>query len=99
MPSIQAAATLAHHVTRSDDALFQDIAGEAVLLDLASERYFGLDPVGTRIWVLLGEHDAAPLQVVRDALCAEYDADSDRITQDLLVLVDQLADAGLVTLA
>ena len=36
---------------------FQAIKHKAadVLLDLESERYFGLDPVGTRIWALLGE--------------------------------------------
>ena len=39
----------------SEDVLFQEVGGETVLLDLASEQYFGLDAVGTRIWQLLGE--------------------------------------------
>ena len=89
-------ATLAQRATRSDDALFQEVGGEAVLLDLASERYFGLDPVGTRIWTLLADED--PLQVVCDTLCAEYDAEPARIRDDLLALVTQLAEAGLVKL-
>jgi len=41
-------ATLAQRVTHFDEVLFQEVGGEAVLLDLASEQYFGLDPVGTR---------------------------------------------------
>jgi hypothetical protein len=77
--------------------LFQEVGGEAVLLDLASERYFGLDPVGTRIWTLLGEDDH--LQTVHDRLCAEYDAEPDRIAADLLALVGKLAEAGLVEVA
>ena len=89
--------TLAQRVTRSDDALFQEVGGEAVLLDLASERYFGLDPVGTRIWSLLGDDDR--LQAVCDALCNEYEAEPVRIRDDLLALVAQLAEAGLVTVA
>ena len=86
--------TLAQRATRSDDALFQEVGGEAVLLDLASERYFGLDPVGTRIWTLLADDDR--LQSICDTLCAEYDAEPVRIREDLLALVTQLAEAGLV---
>ena len=95
MSSILIPATLAQRATRSDDALFQEVGGEAVLLDLASERYFGLDPVGTRIWTLLADDDH--LQAICDTLCAEYDAPQDRLQTDLLALVAQLADAGLVT--
>ena len=89
--------TLAQRVIRSDEALFQEISGEAVLLDLASEQYFGLDAIGTRIWTLLADDDR--LQSVHDRLCAEYDADPNHIATDLLALVNQLAEAGLVTLA
>ncbi len=39
----------------SPDVLFRELAGEAVLLDLKSQRYFGLGEVGTRIWQLLDE--------------------------------------------
>ena len=88
--------TLDTILTRSGEVLFQEVGGEAVLLDLASERYFGLDPVGTRIWTLLGDDDR--LEVVCDALCAEYDAEPLLIRDDLLALVAQLAEAGLVKL-
>ena len=47
-PTIEATAVI------SPGVLFQEIGGEAVLLDLASERYFGLDDVGTRIRQLAG---------------------------------------------
>ena len=89
--------TLAQRVTRSDEVLFQEVGGEAVLLDLASEQYFGLDPVGTRIWALLGEDDR--LQHVHDVLCQEYDAAPECIGDDLLALIDRLAEAGLVKVA
>lgn len=89
--------TLAHRASRSDDALFQEVDGKAVLLDLASEQYFGLDPVGTRIWALLGEDDR--LQQGHAALCGEYEAAPERIGNDLLALVDRLAEAGPVKVA
>lgn len=87
--------TLAQRARLSDEVLVQEVGGEVVLLDLASERYFGLDPVGTRIWTLLDQNQ--PLQQVLDTLCDEYDAPRERLHEDLLALVAKLAEAGLVT--
>jgi hypothetical protein len=88
--------TLTDTATPSPEILFQEVAGEAVLLDLASETYFGLDAVGTRIWQLL--HDQVNLRAVFDSLLNEYDVEPARLEDDLLTHVAQLADAGLVTL-
>jgi hypothetical protein len=49
--------TLDSRVKVNDDVLFQELQGEAVLLNLKSGVYFGLDPVGTRIWQLFAEHE------------------------------------------
>ncbi|MDE2406731.1 MAG: PqqD family protein [Xanthomonadaceae bacterium] len=94
MPAFPNSVTLESRLVRSPDVLFQEVGGEAVLLDLASEQYFGLDPVGTRIWELLdGE---APLARIHHTLAAEYDAKPARIGEDLLALAQTLLDAGLV---
>ena len=86
MTTTHAPLTLATRLTISDDVLAQEVGDEVVLLDLAGERYFGLDPVGTRIWALLP--DAASLGAVLDNLCAEFDAPRERIevTTDVLKL-------------
>lgn len=86
--------TLANRVQRSDEVLMQEVGDEVVLLDLASERYFGLDPVGTRIWQLIA--DGAELSRVHTELCAEFEAEPEHIQEDLLELVRQLSAAGLV---
>lgn len=86
--------TLDQRAGRSDEVLAQEIGGETVLLDLASEQYFGLDPVGTRIWELLA--DTPPLRQVHETLCAEFEATPERIRDDLIALMQQLRDAGLV---
>ena len=88
--------TLDDQVQCSGEVLVQEVGGEAVLLDLASERYFGLDPVGTRIWALLAQ--APVLEQVHATLCEEFQAEPARIETDLLALVQQLAAAGLVEL-
>jgi hypothetical protein len=81
-------------VSVSSEVLLQEIEGEAVLLDLKSECYFGLDAVGTRIWRLI-EQDG-DLGTVRQTLLSEFDVEPDRLERDLETLVGQLIDAGLV---
>jgi len=81
-------------LSRSDDVLHQEVGGEAVLLDLASEQYFGLDPVGSRIWALIDGR--TPLSAIHSALCEEFDAESTRIRDDLQALANALVLAGLV---
>lgn len=95
MIATHAPVTLASRIVPSDDVLAQEVADEIVLLDLTGERYFGLDPVGTRIWGLLP--DASDLAAVLDTLCVEFDAPRDRIETDLLALAEALLDAGLAT--
>lgn len=88
--------TLSQRARQSEDVLFQEVGGEAVLLDLASESYFGLDPVGTRFWSLL--EGSTSLASVHQAMLAEYDVEPGQLESDLLALVSRLAEAGLVTL-
>ena len=90
-------ATLASRVRAKDDILFQELQGEAVLLNLNSGVYFGLDPVGTRIWQLLSEHDL--LSDIAQTIVAEYDVAEERCTADLLTLVADLDRHGLVTVS
>lgn len=86
--------TLSHQARPSDDVLFQEVGGEAVLLKLASENYFGLDAVGTRIWILLNEDPS--LKRAFDILSDEYEVEAEVLERDLLSLVERMADAGLV---
>jgi len=88
---------LSCQIRPSDDVLLQEVGGEAVLLDLASECYFGLEAVGTRIWELLQQNSS--LQQTYDCLRAEYDVEPDRLRTDLLALVEQMLEAGLVRVA
>jgi hypothetical protein len=78
----------------SDDVVFQDLAGEAVILDLATGTYFGLDPVGTRIWHLLRAHGST--EAVVQTMLDEYDVDEAPLRRDVSGLVGKLVERGLV---
>ena len=80
----------------SKDVLFQEVSGETVLLDLASEKYFGLDPVGTRVWQLLSE--GVNLEAMLDTLLEEYEVGREQLEADVKDLLASLLDAGLVKL-
>ena len=82
-------------VVPSPEVLVQELDGEAVLLNLDSECYFGLDEVGTRLWQHLIEHRR--LQRVCEAMQKEYDVDESRLRADVLQLVEKLLEAGIVT--
>jgi len=83
-------------VSPSDDAVFRELEGESVLLNLETGMYYGLDAVGTRAWQLAA--GGGSLRAVRDALVEEYDAEPDVIERDLLSLADALVGKGLWTL-
>jgi hypothetical protein len=89
--------SLASRVRPGDEVLFQELEDESVLLDLKSGSYFGLDAVGTRIWQLFGEHEL--LSQIAQTIVAEYDVAEDRCVADLLTLVADLKQRGLVTVA
>ncbi|MBT8060121.1 MAG: PqqD family protein [Gammaproteobacteria bacterium] len=83
-------------ITPSKDVLAQEVDGETVLLDLASESFFGLDEVSTRVWQLLNE--GAGREQVIETLLGEYDVEREVLEKDVGDLLERLADAGLVTL-
>ena len=75
------------------DVVFRLLDDEAVLLDLRSGTYFGLNPVGARIWQLLAEQTS--LGTVLVTLQREYDVEPDALEHDLLTLVNELCVRGL----
>ena len=83
-------------VELAPDVVFREVAGEAVLLDLATQRYYSLDETGTRMWALLAEHGT--LGAAKARLLAEYEVEPDVLERDLRDLVERLAAEGLVRL-
>lgn len=90
------ALTLDSRVRIEEEVVYRDLEGEAVVLNLKTGRYFGLDPVGTRIWQLLPDHS---LREILRLLVAEYNAGEQQIREDLFRLVEQLRDKQLVRVA
>jgi len=86
--------TFADRVKLPDDVLISSLQEESVILNLDSERYFGLDDVGTRMLSVLTT--STSIEAAYNLLREEYEVDAEVLKQDLLTLVDQLAEQGLI---
>jgi len=81
-------------VVVSQDQVSCDLSGESAILNLKAGVYYGLNEVGTRIWKLIQE----PRRVgdLRDAILEEYEVEPDRCEADIMVLLQDLLDNGLI---
>ena len=81
-------------VVATKDQVSCDLAGEAAILNVKSGVYYGLDPVGARIWNLMQE----PRQVVeiQNTITDEYEVEPERCARDLVDLLEKLLAEGLI---
>jgi hypothetical protein len=89
--------SLEQSVRASDATVFRELDGEAVLLQLDEGMYYGLDPVGTRLWQLMLEHGS--LQRVFDAAIEEFEVTPANLRRDLSALVSDLVSRKLLVLS
>jgi Coenzyme PQQ synthesis protein D (PqqD) len=67
---------------------------ESVLLNLESERYFGLDETGTRMWQLVT--GSQNIDAAYQELLAEFDVEPDLLRSNFTELLSRLVDNGLL---
>lgn len=89
-----AAMSLDAVVVVSKDQVSCRLQDEVAIVNVQAGVYYGLDPVGARVWELIGTPRS--VRAVRDTLLAEYQVDAERCETDLLVLLQALLEAGLV---
>ena len=81
-------------VRAADGFVTRKVADETVIMDPREGTYFGLDEIGSSVWSELD----SPVAVGRlcERLMAEYEVPRDRCERDLLALLQEMADRGLV---
>lgn len=86
--------TLESIVTVEDEVVSCDLEDEAAILDLKDGVYYGLDPVGASIWNLLQK----PVKVgkILETLLEEYEVGEEECRIDLLELLEEMKEKGLV---
>ncbi len=81
-------------VAVTNDQVSCNLGEEAAILNTKKGIYYGLDPIGARIWKLLQTPRA--IADIYTALLQEYDVEPERCQRDLLALLEDLLGAGLI---
>ena len=78
----------------SPDVQGTSLEGETVLLDLSTGRYYTLNRLGSVIWEHCTGHST--ISDIHAALCDRFEVASEQALDDLVVLVNQLLQEGLL---
>ena len=67
---------------------------ESAILNLKNSVYYGMNPVGARVWDLLKQPTS--VAELRNALLEEFEVDEVRCGGDLLALLETMRSEGLI---
>ena len=81
-------------ITVNKNYVYCNVEDEMVLLGMEDGIYYGLNPVGAFIWEQIKEPKT--IDQVRDAILAEYDVEKGECERDLLELLQEMTEKGLV---
>jgi hypothetical protein len=92
-----ASPTLDDEVRVPERVEFSRVRDQIALLNVETGVYFGLDEIGARMWDLLCEHRT--LRAAAERMDSEFAVEPARLREDLLRLVGELVDKGLLEIA
>lgn len=81
-------------VGQIEDIVAGDIDDEKVMMSVEKGQYYGLDPVGSRVWELIEK----PVKVTEliDALILKYEVDRETCERDVLAFLEELHEGGIL---
>lgn len=79
-----------------DTVIIRRLDDESVILDLATESYFGLDDVGATMWATVVAADS--IEAACAVLLNEYEVEPEQLRADLADFLEQLVEKGLLEL-
>ena len=80
-----------------EDVLLRELDGEAVILHLGDESYYGLNESGTRMWQVLTSSES--IEDAFKTLLDEFEVDASPLKADLETLTGSLLERKMVTLS
>ena len=84
-------------VVAGSDALLRELDGEAVILNLGDESYYGLNATGLRMWQALTSSES--IESAFQTLKNEFEVDETTLQSDLDQLIQKLLDGKMITLS
>jgi hypothetical protein len=84
------------HFKPRDGLVLEEIEDEIVVLDLSNNVYFGLNPVGRRVWKHMEQGDS--LGEAIDAIAEHFDVEKERVDADVRAFLADAVENELMTL-
>ena len=83
------------HFTRNADLIAVDMDGETVMVNVDTEKYFALDPVGSLVWDYL--ENTHSVQQIADKIRRDCEVGAEHdVENDMIALLGELQANGLV---
>jgi hypothetical protein len=81
-------------VVRTKEILSAEVGNEVVLMSIDKGVYYGLNPVGARVWTLLGE----PVLVneMCEQIVDEFEVTLEQCQEEVLGLLKDMQEQGLI---
>lgn len=83
-------------ISQAESLVAVDMEGETVMLSIEKGKYYGMDPVGSKIWNLINE--SRSLSGLIELLVGEYEVEAEQCKNDVLKFLQYLVEEGLVKL-
>ncbi|MGJ5673904.1 MAG: PqqD family peptide modification chaperone [Nostochopsis sp.] len=83
-------------IVASIEQISSDLGGEAVILNLKSGMYHGLNEVGARIWNLI--QTPKTVKDIKGVILVEYEVEAEQCDRDLLALLEEFLAAELINI-
>ena len=83
-------------IVASSEQISSDLGSEAVILNIKSGVYHGLNEVGASIWKLIQE--PRTIEEIKQRLLEEYNVEPEQCQSDLIALLEDLVAAGLIVI-
>lgn len=84
-------------IVRDSEIIFSEMDGETVMMSIENGEYYGIDPVGSRIWELI----ETPVKVsgLCEILGAEYKVTPEQCSKDVMSFLNDMLEKGIVKIA
>ena len=80
--------------TAIEEHLYSELGDEAVILNLANGKYYGINPVGVTIWKTI--RTPASLSDIEEAIIREFEVDLETCREEALRFLEKMVEEQLV---
>ena len=81
-------------IVRDNEIIFSDMDGETVMMSVERGEYYGINPIGSRIWGLL--ESPKKVSELGDVLQPDYDVTPEQCARDVLLFLNQMLEKGII---